>query len=571
MKSSPLLRIRILSLGVFVFAAILVSKLYYVQVMNGNAYRQRAEKQYVNPTQTVFDRGSIFFQSKTGTLISAATVKEGYTLSLNTKLLTDPEDAYQKINAIIPIDHDFFMSKALKKNDPYEEIQKKIEQETGQKVIDLKIPGVQLYKDNWRYYPGNSMAAQTVGLIGFDKENAVAGRYGLERYYEDTLKRNSNNLYSNFFAEMFSNIQSTILDGNSPEGDIVATIEPTVENYLETKLADTKAKWNSDLIGGIIINPKTGEIYAMGSLPTFNPNNLKDVSDPKVFSNPLVENIYEMGSIIKPITMASGIDMGVVTADTTYDNENSIVLNGKTINNSDKSSTGITTMQEVLNRSLNTGATFVMQRMGMDNFSRYFYSFGLGSLTGIDQPNEQIDIVDKSLKSPREVEHATAAFGQGIALTPIATVRALSVLANGGYLITPHLVKQIDYKVGLSKAINPGLGQRVIKQESADAITKMLVVIVDKALKNGQVSMKNYSIAAKTGTAQIADPSTGRYYTDRYLHSFFGYFPANDPKFLVFLFQVYPKGADYASETLTDPFMDIAKFLINYYEVPPDR
>lgn len=571
MKSNSIVRIRILSLGIFLFAAILISKLYYVQVMNGNAYRDRAEKQYINPTQTTFDRGSIFFESKTGTLISAATIKEGYTLFLNTKLLGDKEEAYEKLSEVYPIDRGLFMQKASKVNDPYEELEKKIDAETGQKIANLKIPGVQVFKDNWRYYPGNSMAAQTIGLIGFDKGNHLAGRYGLERYYETTLKRDSSSLYSNFFAEMFSNIQSTLIQGKSPEGDIVATIEPTVENYLENKLNEIEKDWKSDLVGGIIINPNNGEIYAMATLPTFNPNDLSGENNPRVFSNPLVENVYEMGSIIKPITMASGIDMGVVNANTTYDNKNFVELNGKIINNSDKTTHGITTMQEVLNKSLNTGATFVMQQLGMENFSRYFYNFGLGSLTGIDQPNEQRDIVDKSLQSSREVEHATASFGQGIALTPIATVRALSVLANGGHLITPHLVKRIDYKMGISKTIDSEKGQQIIKPETSKEITRMLVVLVDDALKNGRVKLKNYSIAAKTGTAQIADPVQGGYYSDRYLHSFFGYFPASNPQFLVFLFHVYPKGAEFASETLTYPFMDIAKFLINYYEVPPDR
>ena len=156
-------------------------------------------------------------------------------------------------------------------------------------------------------------------------------------------------------------------------------------------------------------------------------------------------------------------------------------------------------------------------------------------------------------------------------MSPIATVRALSVLANGGTLVGPYLVDRIDYKNGGSKKTYPDEGVRVIKKETSEEITRMLVKVVDDALLEGTVALPHYSVAAKTGTAQIADPNGGGYYKDRYLHSFFGYFPAYDPQFIIFLYNVHPKEVRYASQTLTHPFMDLTKFLINYYEIPPDR
>jgi cell division protein FtsI/penicillin-binding protein 2 len=178
------------------------------------------------------------------------------------------------------------------------------------------------------------------------------------------------------------------------------------------------------------------------------------------------------------------------------------------------------------------------------------------------------------LKAKRELEAAQASFGQGIALTPINTVRALSALANGGTLITPHLVKEVRYKIGTSKKteiLKEEDRERVISREASEEVSRMMTESVDKHLRDGQVRLENHSVAAKTGTAQIAKDGGGGYYDDRYLHSFFGYFPSYDPEFLVFLYTYYPKNVQYASETLTDSFIDITKFLINYYNIPPDR
>ena len=196
--------------------------------------------------------------------------------------------------------------------------------------------------------------------------------------------------------------------------------------------------------------------------------------------------------------------------------------------------------------------------------------FGLGEETGIDLPGEVQGHIE-NLKSNREIEQATASFGQGIAMSPIITIRALSALSNGGILPSPHVVKRINYDIGISKDMSYNPGKQVIKPETSETITRMLVEVVDKALLNGTLKMKNYSVAAKTGTAQIAKEGGGGYYDDRYLHSFFGYLPAYNPSFIIFLYTVNPIGVRYASETLSHPFNDISKFLINYYEIPPDR
>ncbi|TAK57893.1 penicillin-binding protein 2 [Patescibacteria group bacterium] len=566
-------RIRFLLSVIFLVACVLVGKLYFVQIVRGDQYSERADRQYARPNQNTFDRGNIYFEAKDGGRVSVASVKEGFTLVINPKLLVDAEKAYTALKPIVPtLERESFLQKSLKKDDPYEEIMKRVSKESGTKISELAIPGVQVYKERWRVYPAQKLASHTVGFIGYRaNDETLAGRYGLERSYEGVLTRNTNDLYVNFFAEIFSNIKKSISTETPLEGDIVATIEPTVQNAFEGIIQKMHTKWNSELSGGIIIDPKTGEIYALAVYPTFDPNALQNEKNSDVFTNPLVESVYEMGSIIKPITMSIGLDTGRVTATTTYNDEGFLIFNNKKISNYDLKGRGPkTSMQEVLNQSLNTGAAFVMGQVGKDSFSRYMLDFGLGESTGIDLPNEAKDLV-QNLKSTRDIEHATAAYGQGIAMTPIATVRALSALGNGGFLISPHIVKEIHYSVGISKKIEPTLGKSVIKKETSTEITRMLVQAFDTGLLGGAMKMDRYSIAAKTGTAQIANPQGGGYYDDRNLHSFFGYFPAYNPRFLVFLYTVYPKGAKFASETLVQPFMDTTKFLITYYEIPPDR
>lgn len=562
-------RLRFVSAILILSALILVSKLYFVQMVYGEEFSERADRQYVRTNSDTFNRGSIFFEEKNGNYISAATLKNGYTLAINPETLENPHDIFKKLSSVTELDEDIFFLKAGKEGDPYEELAQKLTKEDADKIEAFDLDGVGLYKTKWRFYPGRDLASHTLGFVGY-KGDELVGRYGVEEYYDDVLSREDAKLYVNFFAEVFSQIGERIVHRNTTrEGDVYLTIEPTVQLQLEGVLEEIQNTWGSRIVAGIIINPQTGEIYGLGSLPSYDPNNYSEVDDISVFNNPLVQNVYEMGSIIKPITMAAGIDAGVVTPETTYDDKGRVTTNGYTISNYDGGARGVVSMQEVLNQSLNTGVSFVTEKLGNEKFTEYFKAFGLRTETGIDLPNEAYNLTE-NLDSPRDIEHFTASFGQGIALTPISTVRALSALGNGGQLITPHVVKRVEYTVGWNKLIDPEEKPGVISPETSETITRMLVKVVDEALRDGNVALEHYSVAAKTGTAQISSPDGG-YYEDRYLHSFFGYFPAYEPQFLVFLLNIEPQGARYASETLTDPFIDLTKFLISYYGVTPDR
>lgn len=563
------IRIRVVFVLFIFFALILILRLYQVQIIHGQEYTDKADHQYVSFASQLYDRGNIFFENKDGTVLSAATLATGYTISLNPSKIQDVSAVYKVLSEALPLSVDSFYIKANKKNSVYEKIADRVSADTVQKIESFNLAGVEIKKDRWRYYPGLNIAARTLGFVGYDGD-ILTGRYGLEKYYNDVLSRDSDGGSINFFAEVFSNIQQSFSADSLRQGDLVITLEPSVQMHFEKVLQEVNAQYSAKLTAGIIIDPMTGEIYAMAVQPTFDLNKFNEVQDISIFTNPLVEGVYEMGSIIKPLTLAAGLDAGVITAKTKYYDTGSLTLDGYTVYNHDKKARGTVDMQEVLSQSLNLGVAFVVDKMGRDTFKQYMLAYGLDEETGIDLPGENHGRLD-NLDNPRQIEYATASFGQGIALTPIATVSALSTLANGGRLIVPHLVKRINYTTGLHKNVSyVNEAKTVLKKETSEEISRMLTVVVDKALAGGKVSLPHYSVAAKTGTAQIAKPGGG-YYDDRWLHSFFGYFPSYEPRFLIFMYTVEPKGTGYASQTLTDPFMNMVQFLINYYNITPDR
>ena len=554
-------RLRILS-GFFVaIALLLVARLYFIQIVHGQEYRADAMGQYVSPETDTDTRSTIFFTDISGRLVAAAVMP---------KDITDPKKTYNALHKATPLDFVRFMASAEKKNDPYEEVLFRISDTDANKIREMKVPGVLLVQDQWRFYPAHDLASQAIGFVGY-KGDIKTGVYGLEKEFNDTLVEKISGTQVNPFAEIFANAQALFSsDPAAHQGSIITSIEPNVERQLEDVLDNVMTTYTPKLAGGIVMDPHTGEIIAIGVRPSFDPNTYNAVSNANVFSNPLIEGRYEMGSIMKPLTMAAGMDTGAITLATTYDDTGCITKSNKKVCNFDFKARGVVPMQEILNQSLNLGVSYVTDKMGHDVFSKYVHSFGLGEKTGVDLPDEvtgDISAIDKG----SDIDYASASFGQGIAVSPIEMIRALAVLANDGILPRPHVVTGIKYQNGLTRSIKPSLGTQVLSTQSAETVTNMLVKVFDDALLKGAVKQEHYSIAAKTGTAQIAIPGGGGYYTDRFLHSFFGYFPAHQPKYIIFLFTVEPHGAEFASATLAHPFVDLVKYLINYYQIPPDR
>ncbi|MFI5260359.1 MAG: peptidoglycan D,D-transpeptidase FtsI family protein [Candidatus Paceibacteria bacterium] len=570
MRAQFRFRIRFVLASIVLIALLVCLRLYFVQIMHGQDYADKADRQFASGGSGLFDRGSIYFTDKNGTNISAATLATGFLVAINPQILTNPESAYATIAAAASttMPHDAFMAAAAKKSQVYVEVAHHVPEDAGQSLAALAIPGVQVLRERWRYYPGDTLASQSIGIVSYGTGDTLVGQTGLEAVYDGTLARSGDSLYKNFFAELFSNVGNLLVNAkDAREGDIVTTIEPEVQSRLDHDLAAVNERYSSKESGGIIMDPATGAIYAFGSYPTYDGNDLQNV-DPKLLGNPFVESVHEFGSIMKPLTMTSGFDAGVITPDSTFSDPGCITVNKSKICDWDLKAKGILNVKQIILQSLNVGASWVATDLGQDKFRSYFTTL-FGQKTGIDLPNEGHALLG-NLSKPQQVSFDTASFGQGIAETPVQMIRALGAIANGGKMVEPHLVSAIRLDSGIVRPLDWSQTTSVFSPTAARETTQMMVEMVDEKLEGGKAIIPTMSVAAKTGTAQLTD-GHGGYYTNRFFHSFVGFFPAYNPRFIILLYTNDPQHVEYASETLDSTFLDLVHFLIDYYQVPPDR
>ena len=557
------------------FGVLIVGRLFFLQIVSGDYYQTLAERQQISAQVILPRRGEIEFQKKGKELVSAATTRSGFLLYVNPSKLENASTTYHVISEIVSehgltIDPEVFFSYAKKENDPFEILLKRVEKPLADQIISAKLPGIGVSAEEWRFYPFGNLAAQILGFVGFDEAGEIGGQYGLESFYENYL-RGKVGFHKGYqsYGGVFLNFGRQFFDGSANGDDLILTLDLRVSEELERHLDELVDAWHPRQAAGLIIEPKTGKILAMAVRPNFDLNNYSGIEDISYFINPLVSSIFELGSVFKPLTMAFALDSHIITPDTEYYDAGFVQIGPARIGNYDGKGRGTVDMQEVLNQSLNTGAVFVAGKLGKENFLSYIEKFGFDEKTDIDLPGEVIGDIS-NLYSNREIEYASASFGQGIALTPISFVRAISALANGGVLVQPYVVERIVKNGFPDKARSPHEVRRVISEESSLAISRMLATVVDEALMGGGVGPKNYSVAAKTGTAQIPNKD-GKGYSNEFLHAFFGYAPAYGARFLIFLMLESPVGVQYASQSLGQAFLDLTNFLLHYYEVAPDR
>jgi len=545
-------RITIVIIGFGILYLVLVLNLYNVQFNKAAYYSAKAESQHLASGIVEAVRGNIYFTDKNNNSIPAVLNKDYPTIyAVPKEIQQDAEERgmtvseyAQALSPIVGKSAEDLEKQLNKKNDLYELL---IQKATPQQVNDAKNLGFNgIYVDNrlLRFYNFNNLAAQLLGFVAPDeKSDELVGRYGLELQFNSLLAGKSGRIKGDSVT--------------SPENgkNLNLTIDRNIQAQAE-EILDALVKEKDAEAGSVIVQePSTGKILAMAGFPNFDPNNYSK-SELKNFLNTNVQSVYEPGSVFKVITMAVGIDSGKITPDTTYVDTGSVTLNGRTIKNWDNKAHGKQTMTGVIEQSINTGAVFAEQKTGHDIFYNYLLKFGLNELTDIDLPGEVKGNLE-NLKRGRDIHFATASFGQGVSVTPIELISAISALANDGVLMKPLILA--DDK--------PQVARRVIKPETAKAVTQMMASAVKK---NVLADIPNYAVAGKTGTAFVPDFNHGGY-TDEVINTYAGFAPASSPKFVILVKLDKAAGAPLAGQTVVPAFRELAQFILNYYNIAPDE
>lgn len=444
---------------------------------------------------------------------------------------------------------------------------RKIPSEFKEQIAKSDIFGIGFERDDKRLYPEASMAAQVLGFVGSDKFGKDTGYFGLEGYYDNILRGKAgrrNALFDPKGAPILTGKFNTV----SPKkgASVQTTIDRTIQFIAEKKISQAVEKYGAKEGMVIIADPKTGGILAMAIYPGYHPG-LFQLYDDKLFRNSAIADSYEPGSTFKIVTMASALDQKAVTPETKCDVcGGPLKISGFEISTWNKKYYPNSTMTEVIAHSDNIGMTFVSQKLGLEPFVNLILKFGFGKKTGIDLQEETAGFV-RSRKDWKEIDLATASFGQGIAVTPIQIVQAASTIANKGKLNTPRLVLS-TIQNGKVEKVKFSAPSQIISSQAAAQMTEMMVGAVDKGEAQA-FKPKGYRIAGKTGTAQI--PVAGHYDPDKTIASFVGFAPADDPKFVMLVRFVEPTSSIFGSETAAPVFFDISKDLFNYFAISPSK
>jgi len=351
--------------------------------------------------------------------------------------------------------------------------------------------------------------------------------------------------------------------------DLVLTIDRVIQYRACEKIQQSVKEYGAESGSIVIMDPQTGAVMAMCSYPDFDPANYGKISDVAVMNNPITFNQFEPGSVFKSITMSAGLDLGKVNPKTTYEDKGEMTLDDFTVRNSDKLAHGVQTMEQVLEKSLNTGTIFVQQLIGKDAFRDYAKRFGFGLKTDIGLPAEAKGDIS-SLSKPGKIFAATASYGQGISVTPIQMLTAFAALGNGGRLMKPYLVQEIIHPDGSKEETKPQVVDQAIDARTSRLISAMMVNVVERG-HGKNAAVPGYYVAGKTGTAQIPNPSGKGYLENIAIGSFAGYAPADNPRFAMLVKIDKPKTVGWAESSAAPVFGEMAKFLLNYLQVPPER
>ncbi len=563
-------RINLILLFIFLSGTIIVGRLFYIQIIQNERWRALAHGQQKFFEQVFGERGEIFFREKEPLAINrtffylfasppkvenpeetAAILEEFFSLNDEDLSHLDPSPRLHSAR----IDRDFILERLTREDSFFELIKGRLNRE---KIIEFKkldLAGIYFGQKTLRYYPQNFLASQVIGFVGGEK----VGQYGIEGYYDEILQGKEG--FQRGKRDVWGRVLGGIVKGGGQAGkDLILTLDYNIQ-FTAEKLLQTAYK-NLNIKSGqiIVMNPISGEILAMANFPNFNPNYFSKFNDLEIFKNPATQKIFEPGSVFKPITMAIAINQGKITSKTTYIDEGMIRIGNRVIHNFDRRVWGERTMTEILERSINTGVVFAAQQVKPALFLKYLERFGFFELTGIDLQGE-IAFYNRELKKGREINIATASFGHGVSVTPIQVARAFAVFANEGRLVRPFVVQGTTVSY-----------QQIVSPRTASEVTTMLVSAVDHYFRR-RAQVPGYHVAGKTGTAEIPWAALGYDkpgYSDKLIHTFVGFAPAFNPQFLILVKLDQPQGVRTASLSAAPIFQELAKHIINLWQIPPD-
>lgn len=560
----------LVTLFILVFI-IIVSRLVYIQGFQAKKYAAKASVQQSRKFEIPASRGIVYLQDSQG-LYPIALNNKVYTLAVDPKFVKDADLTAQKLNEILNTNKNDLKDQ-LTKQSRYVEINKSISTDQADKIKSFSLPGVILIERASRYYTEGSLFSHVLGYVNDDGK----GQYGFEQFSDEAMG-GTNGQYNTATDALGVPIRSADNTISEPVAgkSYVLTIDRGLQSVAQEALKQAIESNRAESGSILVMDVKTGAIKAMVNYPDYDPNNFRQVKDYRVFSNTSVSSLFEPGSGFKVITMAAGLDTGKVQPNTTYNDAGEVKVGDKIIKNAENHKFGISTMTDVIQKSLNTGVVFVLQSLGgtsgkitpegKQSFFSYIEKFGFGKITGIEQAGE----VSSKVKPPTtyDVDYANMSFGQGISVNSLQLLTAVGAIANKGVLMKPYLVEgELQSDQSLKKT-QPQIVRSVMSQQSASDLTQIMTQVVEHG--SGYLTrMKGYQIAGKTGTAQVPRSDGKGYEDNKNIGSFVGFAPAEDPKFVMLVRIDYPKTEGFAEKTAVPAFATVTKELLRYYQIPP--
>ncbi|MBI2439511.1 MAG: penicillin-binding protein 2 [Candidatus Moranbacteria bacterium] len=560
-------RMRGLFLCVLLVGVSLIGRLYYVQIVDHKKWKSIAEDQHNVFQELSAERGEIFMRDGDGWYPLA--VNREYKMAyVVPKDVTEKERVAAELSAIVGIDIEEIRGKVNRPDDPFEIIKKRLTEDEEERIRSAHLTGVAFLPEKYRYYPAGELGAQVVGFASLG-EDGGAGGYGIESSQDNRLRGETGMVSQEKDAGgRWIALSDREIVAPRHGADVVLTLDRVIQYETEKILREAMEKHKADRATAIVVDPKTGALLAMASLPQFDPNEYSKVEDYSVFLNPAVSLSYEPGSIMKPITLAIGIEEKKISPHTEYVDTGVVKISGYDIRNSENKVYGRSTMMKVLEESINTGVIFVEKLVGNQTFRDYFERFGFGKKTSVALPAELAGDTRNLSNLRSDIQFFTASFGQGVTVTPLQMVMAYAALANGGILYKPAIIDSLIYPDGTKEKMVPEEVRRVVSKETSESIGEMLESVVVRGHgKRAQVS--GYRVGGKTGTAQVAKSNSLGYEEGLTIGSFVGYAPIDDPRFVVLVKIDNPKDVQWAESSAAPTFGRIMKFLLEYAKIKP--